>query len=497
MTSLAQQAAPKAAQQAATTTATTPATTPVSAQLLDQFIAIVSPANAYQDDAEVEPFVVEWRGLYRGKTPLVLAPGSVEEVSKILALANKHRIAIVPQGGNTGLVGGQVPDDSGLEIVLSLKRLNAIRSVDPAGGTIVAEAGVILQTLQEAADDVDRLFPLSLSSEGSCTVGGVLSSNAGGTAVLAYGNARDLVLGLEVVLADGTLWQGLRSLHKDNTGYDLKHLFIGAEGTLGVITAATLKLFPKPKAKAVALVATLSVEAAVNLLNRMKGRAGANLTAFELMSDMVMQMAFHHVDGARNPLSESYPFYCLIEVSLGDAEAQAEDALTDVLEAAFEAGEAVDAVIAQSMAQADDIWSLRHHLSEVQKFEGGSIKHDVSVPIGQVAELVARGTELAQQVSPGCRPAPFGHLGDGNLHFNISQPIGVEAEDFLSLWGDMNAAIHGLVTELGGSISAEHGIGRLKRDLLPSVKPAIELDLMHRVKQAFDPNCILNPGRVL
>lgn len=466
--------------------------------ITNQLIAIVGSSNAYRTAAEIEPYVVEWRGLYRGKTPLVLAPGCVEEVMQILALAHEHHLPIVPQGGNTGLVGGQVPDDSGLEIVLSLKRLNAIRSVDPEGGTMVAEAGVILQTLQASADQVDRLFPLSLSSEGSCTVGGVLSSNAGGTSVVAYGNARDLVLGLEVVMADGTLWQGLRSLHKDNTGYDLKHLFIGAEGTLGVITAATLKLFPKPKAKAVALVATTSVDAAINLLNRMKASAGANLTAFELMSDMVMQMAFNHVDGARNPLGDSYPFYCLIEVSLGDTHADApQEALMADLEAAFEAGDAVDAVIAQSLAQAQEIWSLRHHLSEVQKFEGSSIKHDVSVPITKISDLIERGSALAQEVSPGCRPAPFGHLGDGNLHFNISQPLGADAADFLSLWNDMNRAIHGLVTELGGSISAEHGIGRLKRDLLPSVKPEIELDLMRRVKAAFDPKGILNPGRIL
>jgi FAD/FMN-containing dehydrogenase len=464
---------------------------------VERFAAIVGPRNALTDAADMASYLVEWRGLYHGRTPVVLRPGSTAEVAAILALANETGTPVVVQGGNTGLVGGQVPDESGREVVLSLARLDRVREVDAAGGTMTVEAGVILERAHAAADAVDRMFPLTLGAQGSCQIGGNLSTNAGGTAVLAYGNARDLVLGLEVVLPTGEVWNGLRKLRKDNTGYDLKQLFIGAEGTLGVITAAVLKLLPKPVAREVAFVGVETPEAALELFNRLRGAAGASLTGFELMARTALDFTLRHLPGARDPLSAAQPWYVLAEVSTGSKAADVRAIIEEVLAGAFEDGVVADAAFAESLAQAEAFWHLRHGMAEVQAHEGGSIKHDVSVPVAAVPAFLARATAAVEALVPGCRPAPFGHMGDGNIHFNVSQPVGADKDAYLAGWDAMNAVVHGIVAEFGGSISAEHGIGRLKRHLLPGVKAPLELDMMRRIKTAFDPNFILNPGRVI
>jgi FAD/FMN-containing dehydrogenase len=476
-----------------------PATAPdeISAETIARFAAIVGARNALTAPADVAPYLVEWRGLYRGRTAVVLRPGSTAEVAAIVALANEVGAPIVPQGGNTGLVGGQVPDETGREIVVSLARLDRVREIDRDGNTMTVEAGCVLDALHAAADAADRLFPLSLGSEGSCRIGGNLSTNAGGTAVLAYGNARELVLGLEVVLPTGEVWNGLRKLRKDNTGYDLKQLFVGAEGTLGIITAAVLKLFPKPAAREVAFVGLALPEAALDLLARLQRAAGAGLTGFELIGASALDFAVRHIPGARPPLAGAHAWTVLAEVSSGRDDGAARALLEAALAAAIEDGVAEDAVIAESLAQAHAFWQLRHGISEAQRPEGGSIKHDVSVPVAAVPAFLARAAAAVEAMVPGCRPVPFGHLGDGNIHYNVSQPVGMDRAAYIARWHDMNAAVHAIVLDLGGSISAEHGIGRLKRDILPSVKSPIEMAMMRRLKAAFDPNGILNPGRVL
>ncbi len=468
-----------------------------SPELLARFSAIVGPAHALTDPLETRPHLVEWRELYQGRTPMVLRPGSTAEVAAILRLGSETGTAVIPQGGNTGLVGGQIPDESGAEIVLSLKRLDKIRAVDPSSDTMVVEAGVILDRIHHAADAVDRLFPLTLGSQGSCTIGGNLASNAGGTAVLAYGNARDLVLGLEVVLATGEVIDGLRALRKDNAGYDLKQLFLGSEGTLGIITAAVIKLFAKPKATEVAMVGVASPAEAVALLSRARARAGSQLTAFEIMPRLLVRFMLDHIPDTRDPLFTPAPWYILTEVSVGTSQEAARALMETILADGLEGGLVEDATIAQSLAQARDFWRMRHGMSEVQKHEGGSIKHDVSVPVAAVPELLDRGIAAVEALVPGCRPVPFGHLGDGNIHFNVTQPIGADKAAFLARWEEMNAVVHAIVTELGGSIAAEHGVGRLKRDLLTHVRGEAEIALMRRIKSALDPAGILNPGRVL
>lgn len=468
----------------------------MSASVIEALAGMVGAKNVITDADAMVPYLKEPRGLFHGKAQAVVRPGSVAEVSAVMKWASETGAMVVPQGGNTGMVGGQVPVAEGREIILSLQRLDRIRSVDVDGDTMTVEAGVILQKAQEAAESAGRLFPLSLASEGSCTVGGNLSSNAGGTAVIAYGNARELCLGLEVVLADGRVWNGLRQLRKDNTGYDLKNLFIGSEGTLGIITAAVLKLFPLPTARATAFLAVPDPEAALALLNKAKASAGGTLTTFEIMPRIGLDFVVRHASGARDPLSEPSPWYVLMEVS-----AQAESGLTDAVEAflgeALEEGLVTDAVLAGSLGQRADLWKLREMLSEVQTHEGGSIKHDVSVPLQATPEFLKRAIAAVEALVPGCRPVPFGHLGDGNIHFNVSQPVGADKAAYLAGWGAMNEAVHAIVTELKGSISAEHGIGRLKRSLLPGVKDPVELDLMRTVKAALDPNGVLNPGSVL
>ncbi len=465
--------------------------------VLQQFTDIVGANYALRDPLDQKKYLVEWRDLYRGVSPLVLRPGTAEEVSRILALASETKTAIVPQGGNTGLVGAQVPDSSNTEIVLSVDRLNKIRHVDPVGYAMTVEAGVILDAIHTAADDVDRLFPLTLGSQGSCTIGGNLSSNAGGTSVIAYGNARDLVLGLEVVLPTGEIINGLRSLRKDNAGYDMKHMFLGTEGTLGIITAAVIKLFPKPKATEVAFVGVESPEHALTLLERAKALAGGQLTAFEIMPRGLLEFNLRHVPGTREPVETVCPWYLLIEISVGSTEDAARTLMETLLEQGFEAGLVIDATISANVKQRQDFWKIRHEMSDVQKLEGGSIKHDVSLPVASVPEFLRRAIAVVEDMVPGSRPIPFGHMGDGNIHFNVSQPIGADRDAFLNRWEEVNAAVHAITTEMGGSIAAEHGVGRLKRDLLPGVRSPVEMALMRRLKSMLDPAGILNPGRVI
>ena len=464
--------------------------------ILDRMAGIVGAKNIIADADAMVPYLKEWRDLFRGKAQGIVRPGSTAEVAELVKLAAETGTVLVPQGGNTGLVGGQIPISEGREVILSLQRLDKIRAVDTDGDTMIVEAGVTLKRAQDAAEAAGRLFPLSLASEGSCTIGGNLSTNAGGTAVLAYGNARELCMGLEVVLPDGRVWNGLRQLRKDNTGYDLKNLFIGAEGTLGIITAAVLKLFPAPAARATAFLAVPDPAAALELLNAAKAGAGGTLTTFELMPRIGMDFVLRHASGTRDPLSEPSPWYVLMEVS-----AQQASGLDEHVEAflgeALEKGIVTDAALAGSLAQRADFWKLREMLSEVQTYEGGSIKHDVSVPIHATPEFLARAIATVEAMVPGCRPVPFGHLGDGNIHFNVSQPVGADKAGFLARWSEMNEAVHAIVAELHGSISAEHGIGRLKRDLLPGVKDPVELDLMRTIKKTLDPKGILNPGSVL
>jgi FAD/FMN-containing dehydrogenase len=465
----------------------------LDAGLLARFAAIVGDRYAITDPAAQERYLIELRGLYHGHTPVVLRPGTVAEVAAILGLANETRTPVVPQGGNTGLVGGQIPHAG--EIVLSLARLDRIREVDPTSNTMTCEAGVVLAKVQETAADAERLFPLSLAAEGSCTIGGNLATNAGGTAVLAYGNARDLVLGLEVVLADGRVWNGLSKLKKDNTGYDLKNLFVGAEGTLGVITAAVLKLYPRPRAVETAFVGLASPADALALFGLAGERAGGTVTSFELMSRLSVAFALRHGPGCRDPLGAPHPWYVLVELSSQGSGLRG--SLEDLLAAGAERGHIEDATIAASLDQAKAFWHLRNMLSEVQKHEGGSIKHDISVPIVAVPDFIAQANAAVEAMIPGCRPAPFGHLGDGNIHFNVNQPIGADAAAYLARWEEMSELVHGIVARLHGSISAEHGIGYLKRDALPGVKDKVALELMRALKRTLDPNDILNPGKVL
>ena len=469
----------------------------VPSDLLQQFAAIVGEANTLRDPADIAPRLVENRGLYRGVSPMVLKPGSTQEVSAILKLATETRTAIVPQTGNTGLVGGQVPSTAGTELIVSLERMNRIRDVDPVANVLVAEGGAILAEVQKAAEDVGRLFPLSLGSEGSCRIGGNLATNAGGTAVLAYGNMRQLCLGLEVVLPTGEIWDGLRRLKKDNTGYDLRDLFIGAEGTLGIITGAVLKLFPQPVGHQVAFAGLSSPEDALRLFEKASNLCGTALTGFELMPRIGVEFTTRHIDGVRDPLSEPYPWYALIDISTSDSAETAETMVQALLELGLETGLVRDAVIASSVAQQKALWHMRESMSDAQKPEGGSIKHDVSVPVSSIPAFMEAAEKGVLAAMPGARICAFGHLGDGNIHYNISQPVGADKQAFLERWREINGIVHGIVLSMNGSISAEHGIGQLKRDELARIRPAIEIDLMRRIKRAFDPANIMNPGKVI
>lgn len=465
--------------------------------LLDRFAAIVGDRYALRGDADIAPYLVEPRGLWHGSTPLVLRPGSVEEVSRIMRLATETGTPIVPQSGNTGLVGAQVPDRSGRDVVVSLSRLNRIREIDAESNTVTVEAGVVLQTLQDAADAAGRLFPLSLAAQGSCQIGGNLSSNAGGTGVLAYGNARELCLGVEVVLPTGEVFDDLRKLKKDNTGYDLKDLFVGAEGTLGIITAAVLKLVPKPKGREVAFAGMASPQAALSFLNLAMDHAGGALTAFELIGRRPYDFTLAHAPGIVRPLADDWPWYALLQVSSGRSAEDARALIEDILGAALEKELIGDAVVAASLAQQDAFWNFREMLPEAQKPEGASIKHDISVPVAKIPAFIEKAAGVVEGVAPGARVVCFGHMGDGNLHYNISRPADGADEAFLALYPVMNRAVHDVVRELDGSISAEHGIGQLKRAELIATAPPMAIELMRRVKAAFDPAGIMNPGKVI
>jgi FAD/FMN-containing dehydrogenase len=469
----------------------------VPASLIERFALIIGEANALTRAEDQAGYLHEWRDRYVGRTPVVLRPGSTEEVSRILALANEEGVGIVPQGGNTGLVGGQIPSSEGNEIVLSLARLKKVRDVDAEGGTMIVEAGVTLLEAQNGANNAGRLFPLSLASEGSAQIGGVLATNAGGTAVLAYGNARNLTLGLEAVLADGRVWHGLRRLKKDNTGYDLRDLLIGSEGTLGVITAACLKLLPIPAERETAVVALDSPEAALKLFRLAEAHAGPSLTAFEFWYDRAQEFALRYMPNTRNPFPDAHPWYALLEISHAGGSERVTKAMEALLIAASDGGLVRNAAIAGSLQQAQDFWRLRDAFSEAQKGAGGSIKHDISVPVARIPEFLARAAEVVERVCPGVRPVPFGHFGDGNLHYNVSQPEGMDRAEYLALWTPMSNAIFQLVAELDGSISAEHGIGQMKRDALKLYRTPVELDMMRSIKRALDPKGILNPGKLL
>jgi D-lactate dehydrogenase (cytochrome) len=462
--------------------------------LLTRFAAIVGEKNAITDPQAQAPYLIEMRDMFRGHTPMVLRPGSVAEVAAIVTLANDTATAIVPQGGNTGLVGGQTPQHG--EIVLSLNRLDRIREVDPVSNTITCEAGVTLQRAREAAEGVDRLYPQLLPSEGTCTIGGNLSTNAGGTAALAHGIARSHALGIEVVLADGRVLNNLNKLKKDNTGYDLKNLFIGAEGTLGVITAAVLRLVPRPRSVETAFVGVASPEAALELLGLATERTAGGVTSFELMLRMGIELVLKHSSGCRDPLPDVHPWYVLIELS-SQARSGLRAVLEEILAEGLERGLVQDATIAESLDQGKMFWRIRELFGEVQRHEGGSIKHDVSVPVAAVPAFIAEATAAVVKLIPGARPLPFGHLGDGNIHYNVTQPVGADKGAYLGRWHEVNAVVFEVVARHGGSISAEHGIGVIKRDLLPQVKDPVAYDLMRTLKRTLDPKGILNPGKVL
>ncbi|HEY1876598.1 MAG TPA: FAD-binding oxidoreductase [Rhizomicrobium sp.] len=462
--------------------------------VLDRLKDAAGAQGFSEDPAEIAPHLEEWRSKYKGHTPLLLKPATTAQVSTILAVCQDTGTKIVTQGGNTGLVGGQIPLHG--EVLLSTKRINRIRGLDESGMTLTAEAGVTLAEVQRSADDRNLLFPLSLASEGSCTIGGNIATNAGGTHVLRYGMTRALVLGLEVVLPGGRVLEMLRSLPKDNSGYDLKHVFIGSEGTLGVITAASLKLFPKPEVAVTAFAAVPSPGAALKLLGEMQHATAGQLSAFELIPRVALEFVIRHIDGTRDPLGAPSPWYVLMEAT-GGRHANLAATFEDGLAAAITEGVAGDAVVASSQAQAASLWKLRESISESQKREGASIKHDISVPVAAIPDFLAKATPAVLAILPGARPVSFGHLGDGNLHFNFNSPRAGDDPAFLEQWDEVQQAVHDIVKEFGGSISAEHGIGAMKVASLPRYKSHEELDAMRALKAAFDPKNILNPGKTV
>ncbi len=466
----------------------------IGRDVLAALSAAVGERGWVGDPAAIAPYLSEERGRFHGACAAVVKPASSAEVAAVVRICAEARIPVVPQGGNTGLVGGGVPDGG---VVISLARMNAIRALDAINRTITVEAGVILSDLQAVAREAGALFPLSLGAEGSCRIGGNIATNAGGIAVVRYGNARDMVLGLEVVLPDGRIWDGLRGLRKNNTGYDLKHLFIGGEGTLGIITAAVLKLYPMPRVEETALVALPSVDAALDLFQRTNAAAGDSLTAFEFFSRRCLEFCVAHIPGAADPFADAHACYALIKL----ASPRAGDPLRETLEAlladAFEAEVVGDAVLAASEAQAQALWRIRESIPEAQKSEGGSIKNDVSVPLSAVPAFIARASAAVEAAMPGIRVVAFGHFGDGNIHFNLSQPEGADRAAYLAQWDRFDRIVADVAAELGGSFSAEHGVGLLKRADMSRYKSAVELDMMRAIKRALDPDNIMNPDKVV
>lgn len=462
---------------------------PATPAVIERLKSVVGPSGWVQDPAQLEPYLTEWRGAYRGETPLLLRPASVEQVAAVVRVCAESETALVPQGGNTGLVGGQIPEAGLGQVLVNLGRLDRIRAVDPVENALVAEAGCTLVAVQQAAAAVDRLFPLSLAAEGSAQVGGSLSTNAGGVHVLRYGSTRRLVLGLEVVTPQGEVWNGLRTVRKDNTGYDLKQLFIGAEGTLGIITAAALELYPRPARVQTLWAALPTVPAATSLLALARKATDEQVLAFELLPRLALELVLRHVPGTCDPLPAASPWYVLCDLTTPPAAAEG------LLAEGLAAGLLTDAVLAGSAAQAAALWRLRESVSEAQRSEGGSLKHDVALPLGQVARFLDEVLPELGRLVPGIRPVPFGHLGDGNLHLNLSQPVGADTAAFLARRDEVARRVHDAVTRLGGSISAEHGVGRARRDEVRRCKSPLEIELMERVKRALDPQGIMNPGR--
>ena len=464
---------------------------------LDECRRAIGAAYVLTDSPDTDPYLTDRRRRHTGRALAVLLPASTEEVASIVRLCNAHRVPLVPQGGNTGLVLGSVPDDSGAAIVLSLARMKHIRKVDAINNTMTVEAGCILQNVQQAASEAHRLFPLSLAAEGTCTIGGNLASNAGGTAVLRYGNARELCLGLEVVTPQGEIWDGLRGLRKDNTGYDLRDLYIGAEGTLGIITAAVLKLFPQPKAQLTALAALRSPEDALRLLTLAQERCATALTGFELMSDYCLQLVRRHFPQCAFPFAAGHAQYALLELSDSESAEHGAALLDELMKDALAQDLIQDAAIAASLAQAQALWQLREAIPLAQAAEGPNIKHDVSLPISAIAAFIGSTDRLLQNAFPGAQPVTFGHLGDGNLHYNVAPPPHISHHDFLEKQAAINRIVHDNAHRFGGSISAEHGLGALKREEILRYKSSVEMELMRSIKRALDPLNLMNPGKLL
>jgi len=466
-------------------------------ELLNAIRDVVGKRGLLTGDADTAAYVEDWRRLYRGRTPAVVRPATTDELAQVVRLCAEARVPLVPQGGNTSMVGGATPSEDGSALVLSLARLARVRDIDKLDLTITLEAGVTLKAAQLAAAEAGCLLPLSISSEGSAQIGGVLATNAGGNNTVRYGNARDLVLGLEVVLADGTLWNGLRRLRKDNTGYCLRQLFVGSEGTLGVITAAVLKLVPRPREVAVALCGVASPEAALDLFGRFQSHDPAAISAFELMSGLGTELVLRHIAGAVLPFAAPAPYYALVELATPRPDAGLRATLEAVLEGALTDAIVADAVIAESEAQRAAIWRLREEHSEAQKREGASVKNDVSVPVSKVPAFIRRATVACEALIPGIRAVPFGHMGDGNIHFNLAQPVAADPAWFMAQDHAIMDAVNEVVRAFDGSFSAEHGIGRLKPYMMPDWRGGAELAVMQRIKAALDPLAILNPGKVL
>jgi len=462
-------------------------------EILEELKAIVGERGWTNDPEKLEPHLNEWRDRLHGSTALMLAPATTGEVSAILAHCHRHGVSVVPQGGNTGLCGGAIPDSSGEQILLSMSRMNSIRELDVASFCITVDAGCVLANVQDAARRAGLMFPLSLAAEGSCQIGGNLATNAGGINVIRYGTAREQVLGIEVVLADGTIWDGLRSLRKDTAGYDMKQVFIGSEGTLGVITAATLRLYPDPGETITAMLALESAQDAVVLLGYLRDQFADQIQAFELMSERCLQLVTRQIPELRHPFDSVAEWYVLLETATGGEPGEVEEVLAETILK----GLAADAIVAKSGSEAEQFWRLRHAISEAQKPEGACLKHDISVPIGRMAEFLGAGEQLIAQLEPAARPVVFGHVGDGNLHYDILQPAGADAEEFRSNGRRITQAVYTLVSRLGGSISAEHGIGVLKKADLERFRNATEIELMRTLKRALDPGGILNPGKVI